>query len=345
MSPRPNIRDVARAAGVGTSTVTRVMRGDTNVTAETREAVLAAVRQTGYQVNSLARGLKQRRSFVIGHLLRSTVPNPFYVTVARGVEDVAKARGYTALTHNVQGASEAEFSGIDTFLNWQTEALIFTTATDGANVDLAVSRKIPVVQVERPKSSKAPAVLVDNYSGALAAMRHLTDLGHRDIAYIGGIPMSPASAYVERERIAAFRDALAAVGARGRESFLAGPLYLVDVENSLRPGYEAMAALLTSGRIPTAVQCINDIIAAGALQAIRDAGLRVPEDISVIGFDDTLGAYLSPQLTTVQLPAYELGQAAAAMVIDAVETGNPVVVPAPIEAALILRRSTASPRD
>jgi LacI family transcriptional regulator len=332
-------------AKVGTSTVTRVMRGDRNVTAQTREAVLAAVRETGYQVNSLARGLKQRRSFVIGHLLRSMIPNPFYVEVARGVEDAAKAKRYTALTYNVQGISEAERSGIGIFLNWQAEALIFTTATDAANVDFAVSRMLPVVQVERPKSHAAPAILVDNSCGALAAMRHLTDLGHRDIAYIGGIPMGETSAYVERERIGAYRDALAAVGASGRELFHAGPRYLVDAENSLRPGYTAMQELLSSGRVPTAIQCVNDIVAAGALQALREAGLRVPEEVSVLGFDDTLGAYLSPPLTTVQLPAYQLGETAATMAIEAIEAGQPVKAPAPLRTKLILRRSLAAPRN
>ncbi len=341
---RPTIRDVARIAGVGTSTVTRVVQGQGYVAAHTRAAVFAAIEQTGYQVNSVARSLKQQRSFVIGHLLRSTVPNPFYLMVARGVEDLAQARGYTALTYNVQGEAEAERRGIETFLNWRADALIFTTAVDAANIDFAASRGIPVVQVERPRSLAVPRILVRNYAGALEAMRHLIELGHRDIAYIGGKPSAEHVAYVEKERITAYRDAMAAIGGSPSEFALAGPLYLVDAEHSVQPGYDAAVRLLSSGRRPTAIQCTNDIVAAGAMQAIGEAGLRIPEDISIIGFDDTLGSYLTPQLTTVRLPAFELGQTAARMVIDAVEglkSPSPELVE--LDATFVLRRSTAKP--
>ena len=345
MKGPPTIRDVARLAGVGTTTVTRVVQSRGYVSTETRDAVLAAVQQTGYQVNSVARSLKQRRSFVIGHLLRSTIPNPFYLMVARGVEDVARSRGYTALTYNVQGEAEAELRGIETFLNWRADALIFTTAVVPENVDYAFARGLPVVQVERPKSANAPRITVNNYTGALDAMHHLSGLGHRDIAYVGALPIAEQAGYVEKERIAAYRDAMAAIGATPSEFFLAGPQYLQDAENSLRPGYDAAVRLLAADRRPTAIQCTNDIIAAGVLQAIGEAGLRVPDDISVIGFDDTLGHYLTPQLTTVRLPAYELGQTAAQMVIDAVEGATPQEALAlQLDATLVLRHSTARPR-
>ena len=344
MKGRPTIRDVARLAGVGTTTVTRVVQSQGYVSTETRDAVLAAVNQTGYQVNSVARSLKQRRSFVIGHLLRSTIPNPFYLMVARGVEDEARERGYTALTYNVQGEAEAERRGIEIFLNWRADALIFTTAVDAENVDFASTRGLPVVQVERPKSANAPGITVRNYAGAYAAMQHLIDLGHRKIAYIGGLPQAETLAYVEKERVGAYRDAMARIGRAPSEFFLAGPRYLQDAESSVRPGYDAAVRLLASGQRPTAIQCTNDIIAAGVLQAIREAGLRVPDDISVIGFDDTLGHYLTPQLTTVRLPAYELGQTAARMVIDAVEgTTSQAGQTFQLDATLVLRQSTAKP--
>ncbi len=344
MKGRPTIKDVARIAGVGTSTVTRVVQGQGYVAEETRVAVVSAMDQVGYQVNSLARSLKQRRSYVIGHLLRSTIPNPFYLMVARGVEDEAKTQGYTALTYNVQGAAEAERRGIDTFLNWRADALIFTTAVVAENVDFAFARGVPVVQVERPKSVHVPGITVDNYTGASSAMQHLIALGHRSIAYVGGLPAAELAGYVEMERIGAYRDAMASIGGICEEYFLAGSRYLLDAENSLRPGYDAAVRLLSSGRRPTAIQCANDIIAAGVLQAIRETGLRVPEDISVIGFDDTLGSYLTPQLTTVSLPAYELGQTAARMVIDAVEGRMPEVpTNARLSTSFVLRNSTAAP--
>ena len=343
---RPNIKDVAREAGVGTTTVTRVLNGDRNVTEATRALVESAIQGTGYQVNSLARGLKQQRSFVIGHLLLSAVTNPFYVTVASGVEAYARTAGYTALTLNFERAPEAERRGIETFLNWRADALIFTTPLVAANVEFALARGLPVMQVERPKTAAAPGIKVNNTKGAQAAMRHLVDLGHREIAYIGGYPVTDQIGYVEQERVGAYREAMAAIGGAPREFFLAGPQYLTDAEHSLAPGYQATKALLAGPRRPTAIQCTNDIIAAGALQALREAGLDVPGDISIIGFDDTLGAYLAPQLTTVRLPAYELGQTAARLLIDGL---NGVTSSLPshtisLDAELVVRRSTGPVR-
>ncbi len=345
----PTLKDVAEAAGVATTTVARVLAQSGYVARDTRERVLRAVELTGYRVNSLARSLKRNRSHVIGHLLKATVPNPFYVEVARGAEEHARSRGYTTLTYNVQHDLDAERRAIDTFLGWRADALIFSTPVDAANVDYAASRGMPLVQVERPRSLRGHRIVVRNYASAVEAMRHLADLGHRRIAYVGAqlLPESGPAAlygYVERERFEAYRDVMQGLGSLTADLVLFGEAYTVDLPTAQGHGYEAGRALMARSDRPTAILASNDILAAGALQAIHEAGLRVPDDISVIGFDDTLAAFLTPLLTTVRLPARRLGSTAAQLVIDQIEgEGSTTDQSLALEAEFVLRRSTAAP--
>ena len=347
----PTLKDVAEAAGVATTTVSRVLAQSGYVAGETRERVLQAVESTGYRVNSLARSLKRNRSHIIGHLLKATVPNPFYVEVARGAEEHARARGYTALTYNVQHSAEAERRAIDTFLDWRADALIFSTPTEAANVEYAASRGVPLVQVERPRSLLGHRIVVHNYASAVAAMRHLTGLGHRRIAYVGAqlLPETGPAAlygYVERERFEAYRDVMQEIGGLAGDFVLFGEAYQVDRPTAQGHGYEAVRALLARRERPTAIMASNDILAAGALQAIHEAGLRVPDDLSVIGFDDTLAAFLTPLLTTVRLPARLLGSTAAKLVIDQIEgEGAASGQSLALEAEFVLRHSTGVPRE
>ena len=334
---------------MATTTVARVLRRSGYVAEETRERVLEAVRVTGYRANSLARSLKQNRSFIIGHLLKSTVPNPFYVEVARGVEEHADARGYTSLTYNIHHDADAERRAIDIILGWRADALIFSTPADAANVEYAASRGVPLVQVERPRALVGHRIVVRNYASAVKAMRHLTDLGHRRIAYVGAelLPDTGPAAlygYVERERFEAYRDVMRAVGAFAEDLVLFGEAYKVDLPTAQGHGYEATRELLARADRPTAIMASNDILAAGALQAIHEARLRVPDDLSVIGFDDTLAEYLTPLLTTVRLPARLLGSTAARLVIDQIEGQGPAEdQDLALDAEFILRRSTAAP--
>lgn len=349
MAKPPTLRDVADAAGVATTTVVRVLRDSGYVAEDTRSRVLKALDLTGYRANSLARSLKQNRSYVIGHLLKATVPNPFYVEVARGAEEHARARGYTALNYNVQHDAELERQAIDVFLGWRADALIFSTPADGANVDYAASRGVPLVQVERPRSLRGHRIVVRNHDSAVTAMRHLTELGHRRIAYVGAelLPETGAAAlfgYVERERFGAYREVMRGIGAYSEDLVRFGEAYTVDLPTAQGHGYDAARSLMARPDRPTAIMASNDILAAGALQAIHEAGLRVPEDVSVIGFDDTLAAFLTPLLTTVRLPARGLGSLAARLVIDQIESGGAAADQSlALDAEFVVRRSTAPP--
>lgn len=329
-----------------TTTVVRALKAEGYVADATRARVLAAVAETGYRPNRLARSLRQSRSHVIGHLLKSTVPNPFYVEVARGAEEEARARGYAMLTANVQHDAETERRAVEAFLGWRADGLVFSTPADAANVDHAQALGVPLAQVERPRSLVGHRLVVRNYPSAVQAMRHLADLGHRRIAYVGAelLPETGPAAlygYVERERFEAWRDVMQGIGAATGGLAHFGEAYTIDQPTAQGHGYRATRLLLAGPQRPTAILASNDILAAGALQAIHEAGLRCPDDISVVGFDDTLAGFLTPLLTSVRLPARRLGAAAVRMVIDEIEGKGPSGQHVALDAEFVLRRSTA----
>jgi DNA-binding LacI/PurR family transcriptional regulator len=343
------IKSVAQKAGVSTATVARVMHDNGYVAEETRARVLKVVSETGYRINSIARSLKRKRSNIIGHLLQSMVPNPFFVKVARGVEAYTEAQGYTTLTYNVQGDPAAERRGLETFLSWRVDAIIFSTARDQKNVEFALKANVPVIQVERPRSSKSDRITVNNYSGAQAAMEHLLELGHRRIAYVGqkpGVIDNKLADYVDVERFGAYQDTLKKRKLFDDRLVALGKSYTLGDTSAQGDGYHAMRRWLDEGQHLTAVFAGSDILAAGVLQAVHEHGLRVPQDISVIGYDDTFAPFLAPLLTTVRLPAHELGETAARL---AIERLNRKGVKKPkeyrLETELIVRKSTAKVRS
>jgi LacI family transcriptional regulator, galactose operon repressor len=347
---RHTIKSIADRAGVATATVARVLHNNGYVAEATRQKVLKAVAETDYRINHIARSLKRNRSNVVGHILKSTMPNPFYVAVARGVEAYCRENGYTALTYNVEGDLEAERNAVETFLNWRVDAIIFTTPTAAQNVELALNSRKPVVQVERPQTDRSDRITVDNYHGARAAMQHLLELGHRRIGFVGPEPdpaVTPLAKYVELERYGAFRDILLDAGLFDEDLVFVGRSYSLEELEArqvpLSDGYRALQTWWSTSKPPTAVFASSDFLAAGVLQAAGALGLKVPDDLSVIGFDDTLSTFLSPLLTSVRLPAYELGRAAARLAIDRLggEGGT-----APVEqklAATLVQRASVGP--
>jgi LacI family transcriptional regulator len=196
------------------------------------------------------------------------------------------------------------------------DAIIFTTPIDPKNVETALSAQIPVIQVERPTKVESHKVLVDNYSGAVSATEHLIELGHRRIGYIGGDPRNYLTDQsVDEQRVSGYRDALLKHNITPSSDWYSSGKYY-----SIEDGYQIMDGFLKAGEV-TAVIAACDILAAGALQAVYKHNLHVPNDISVVGFDDTYAPYLSPPLTTVRQPMFEIGQMAARIAIEAQKSG------------------------
>jgi DNA-binding LacI/PurR family transcriptional regulator len=313
--------DVAARAGVSTATVARVIHGNGRVRPKTRAAVQEALDETGYRLNALAQGLKKRRTRTIGHLLQNVFPNPFNVEVALGLEAAAKEAGYRVLLYNARDEPELERQGVEVFIEWRVDAIVFTPPVDVANVDVAIASGARVVQVERPMHDRTSSVVADNVVGAAEAVDHLVALGHRRIGFIGAqtsyAPGRVANVSVELERLAGYREALARHGLSAREGDVVIGAYGSRQDPlGLANGYEYASRIFSGRERPTAVLVASDLLAASVLQWFYEHDLRVPADVSVVGFDDTLAAHLSPPLTSVRLPMLEFGAHAVELAIS-----------------------------
>ena len=317
------IKDVAEYAGVSTATVARVIHANGYVAEETARRVQEAIQATNYRVNSIAQSLRRQRTYTIGQVLHSTFPNTFYLHVALGAEQFALEHDYNVLTFNALGRAEQERKGIEMFIHRRVDGILFTTPIDPRNVQLALDAGIPVVQIERPVRADTNRVMVDNYCGAVEAMEHLIALGHRDIAYFGQHPKTDRSAlagYVETERLNAYLDTMSAHHLPVYPEYIKmGQHYRLEDRDSQGDGYRATRELLMLPHRPTAIFASSDIPAVGTLQAIYEHRLFVPDDISVIGFDDTYSPFVAPPLTTVRMPMGELGRAAVQLILEQLE--------------------------
>jgi LacI family transcriptional regulator len=321
------ILDVANAAGVSTATVSRVLnRGNVSDTA--RQAVEQAVKRLNYRRNDLARGLVTGRTGVVGVLIPDVI-GPLYAQMARGIEDVLEPLGmhYMMVTDN--RSLQQERSALELLLARQVDALILIGSQSEPTSLEALLQGGPttiLIQREWPgDNDEFTTVHLDNPSGVRAAVDHLVDLGHTEIAHIAGVRRDGD------ERRHSFQGALQA---RGLEP---GPVIASDSreEGGLRAGRELLA-----GPEVSAVVCTNDRVAVGLYQAARSAGVRIPEHLSVVGFDDLpWSAYLDPPLTTVRQPARAMGRAAANRVLAAL-AGDDVVQRIAITAKLVHRNST-----
>lgn len=335
--------DVARLAGVSTATVNRVLKQQGYVSDEARASVLAAVESTRYRPNVMARSLRTQRTFTIGLMVTAVTVNPFFVGVAHAVELAAGAAGYRTVIFNHGGSAALEHDGIESFIAQRVDAVLCCTTVDPANVALLHRAGIPAIEIERSSTATASCVRVDNYVGARAAIDHLVALGHSAIAFVGGdLELYPLDRSVEEHRLAAYRDGMAAHGLATREEWIRlGSYYDLDGTRTGQEGRDHAEALLALPHPPTAIFATCDILAAGVLQVLYAAGKRVPQDISVVGFDDTLASYLSPELTTVAQPVSMLGEQAFHMALAAIngqESEAEIVLPT----ALVVRNSTGS---
>lgn len=336
-SEGPTIHDMARVACVSTATITRVLRNDPHVAPETRARVLAVLDGAGYQVNAAAQSLRTRRTTTVAHILQGLLPNTYFSNVARGLQQEAFRRGFEVLTYSAEGSARTEREAVASALRHRVGAIIFTTPLNSANVAMATGAGVTVVQVERPTEMPSRVVTVDNYHGALDATCHLISLGHRDICFLSQSPpgASPQGPSVEAARLRGYLDAVGEAGLRPRVRF--GPYASAQVKDFQAPGREHMLDLLSEKHPPTALFAGSDMLAAGALQTLYAKRRRVPDDLAIVGFDDTYASALSPALTTVAVPMCELGETALR---SAVVEGYPDQVELPTQ--LVVRDSTGS---
>ncbi len=328
------LKELGRLAGVHPSTVARVLNDDPRqrVSEDVRRRIVALAHEHGYEPNHLARSLRTKRSYVIGAAIPD-IANPFFAILFRGIEDALSARGYSVILANTDDEAERERRGIAMLRGRQVDGLLLATArrSDPAIEALAASG-FPFVLVNRHTDPiPANAVVPDDFAGATAAVEHLLALGHRRIAHIAGADeMSTGHARRMGYEATLKRHGLPLDG-------------LLLAEGSYREsgGYSAMRQLLELPQPPTSVFAVNDLAAAGALRATQEAGLQVPRDVSIVGFNDLSAAITTARsLTTIRLPLHAMGVASAERLLA--QLGGESIAPEPIiiPVELVTREST-----
>jgi LacI family transcriptional regulator, galactose operon repressor len=333
----PTVHDVARRAGVSTSTVSHVLNNTRFVSDELRERVMAAMRELDYTPNAAARMLTLKRSHTIG-LIVSDIQNPFFASVARGVEDVAQEQGYTVVLCNSDENADREQACLSALETRAVDGVLLASAgVADDHLSRLVRAGYPIVLVDRDLPDLgAPAILLDNEGAACEAVKHLIAGGHRRIAMISG----RASISTTTERITGYRRALQQADLELDERLL------VSGASTSEGGVAAANALLDVVPPPTAIFSGNNLMSIGALQAIANRGLSVPSDVALVGFDDFPYPWsdaFRPHLTTVAQPTYELGRRAAEILVEQLRGAKPKPAERVVmQGELVVRESSAA---
>jgi DNA-binding LacI/PurR family transcriptional regulator len=329
---KATITDVALRAGVSKSLVSLVMRGERHVSAKRREAVQAAAAALGYRPNAMARGLVERRTRTLGVMV-SDLHNPFFADVVEGIQDQARRSGYRVLIDTANNLASQQDEAIETLLQFRVDGLILAGLLAESRLIVEASQELPVVLVGR--SARAPSldsVTNDDWAGAVAAVRHCASLGHRRISHVDGGQGAGADA-----RRRGYEDAMRVLRLRKHAVVVPGSY-------SEEGGHSGALLLLERRPRPTALFAANDVAAIGALNAIEERGLRVPDDVSLVGYDNTsLAALRHISLTTVHQPRLEMGQLAVSTLFERLEEGRTRPRRAVLSPSLVVRGTTAPP--
>lgn len=332
------IYDIAKEANVSVATVSRVLNDTAPVKASTREKIMAIIRKHQFQPNALARSLLKKETGMIAIVLPD-ITNPFFPEVFWGAQNEARDKGYTFFLCDTEGDYGRESEFLSILREKRVDGIIFM----GGRINLSkcppelaqelteLSNHLPIVLVNGnvPRGG-LPRVYTDEASGAALAAQHLIDIGHREIAFLGGAEHMSTTMV----KVKAYRKTLEANGIAYREELVRFGGY------SIKDGKEAMRVLIDSGERLTAVCCVNDYTAIGAIKAAVEQGLRVPEDVSIVGFDDTpLAEAILPELTTVSQNTHELGKTAVEMLHELI-TRKKTKKQVALKPKLMVRQST-----
>jgi LacI family transcriptional regulator len=328
-----NIRDIAKEAGVSVATVSKVINGYPYVSDKTREKVQRIVRESQFVPNSAARELVRKRSMTLGLFLTTGLKHPFFHNLFVGMENALKETGYE-LIYLVQVSWNKDYSFVQHCRSRNVEGVIlFGFQRNDLNLDELIQSEIPTVFIDLDLTGRrAGYITSDNFESILTAVDYMYQLNHRRIAFIAGM----LEAYTGRTRFEAYQQAIINCGLPYNSE------YTAIGDFSKESGYEAMKKFLALDHPPTAVICSSDTAAVGAIEAIQEAGLHVPDDISVMGFDDIeLATYVRPALTTIRQDAIQMGKHAIETLVDLIQNTD---YPAPsikIPTELIIRDTCA----
>jgi DNA-binding LacI/PurR family transcriptional regulator len=337
--PRMDIRTVAAHAKVSIATVSRTINHIPTVDPAMAKRVWKAIRELNYVPNTQARALVSGRSHILG-LIVSEITNPFFPELIQHFEECAVDRGYEILITSTNYDPERMISCVRRTLERKVDGVaVMTFGIEEPLLNELAKRKVPLVYVDsRPQQPAAMTLNVDYRHGIWQGVQHLAVLGHRKIAFVSG----PLNLHTAQLRHRAFTESLRQIGIESN------PAWLIEGDHILEGGLRAMDRLLQSNDRPTAILCSNDMTAIGVMHAIFGAGLRIPDDFSVIGFDDVhIAQFTFPPLTTIRMSCLDLARGAVAVLCPAVkgQASAAEITNVTIPTELIVRRTTSIPRD
>ncbi len=335
MAEAVKLSDVAAAAGVHPGTASKALNPETRhlVSERTGRRVLESAQRLGYTANPVARGLRTRKSFIVGVIVPD-LTNPLFPPMARGIEEVLAAKGYTALLANTDSDNDRERDIFATMQARQVDGFIFATAhREQQMLTEASAGGVPLVLINRQVDDPSiPFVRSDDAAGIRTAVRHLAELGHRRIAYLAG-PLDTSTGWIRRQ---AFEHAIA-------EFSLTHPpeLFRIAASYSVEAGRTSAGELLAANSPFTGLVAGNDLIALGAITALTEAGLRCPADVSIVGYNDlAFMDRINPPLTTISIPKHELGVHAARLLLERLRTPATPLHSIVLPVKLVVRGST-----
>lgn len=324
------IKDIAQLAEVSIATVSKIKNGnDRNISRATRDKVNRLIEENNYVPNAVAKGLKSKRTKTLGFILPD-ISNPFFPEIARGVEDIAWAHRFSVTFCNTDNDTQREEDALQLMQSKMVDGVIVTRSMFGKSSEILTKYNFPIVVVDRKGKTgreKVGEIVIDAKKAFFDVTEHLIACGCKNIAYIS------AKGKYDNERYNGFKSALIHAGLDLNEKSVYRAQYNVET------GIEGVEKIFAQ-YVPDAIVCGNDLIAVGVMSALRDKQISVPENIKITGFDDIyFSRFLSPSLTTVKQPAYEMGAAAAQMLIDFIVTGKPLCMKK-LDYQLIVREST-----
>lgn len=326
------IKDVARSAGVSHTTVSRALRGDTRITPDTTERILQLADEMGYVPNSIAQSLNSQRTFTIGMLV-TTVADPVVMDIVEGAEPIAQQHGYCLFLSTSRNDPQREISMVETFQQRRVDGIIVAASRIGDGYRSALERiQVPLVLMTSQEVHETNLTVdTDSFAGARLAVEHLLRLGHRQIGYIGAADRPRTN----ERRMSGYRTTIEETGIEIDPNWVAVPA----AEDDIQRGWLGLEQCLAAGT--TAIFCHNDQIAIGILNACYHKEISIPDELSIVGFDDVRAAsYVNPALTTVRQPLQEIGKEAMQMVLGLI---NQELVEAKLlDCELVMRASTAA---
>ncbi|MFC1236885.1 DNA-binding transcriptional regulator CytR [Vibrio sp. DW001] len=330
------MKDVAQLAGVSTATVSRALMNPEKVSASTRKRVEDAVLEAGYSPNSLARNLRRNESKTIITIVPD-ICDPYFTEIIRGIEDAAMEHGYLVLLGDSGKQQKRESSFVNLVFTKQADGMLLLGTDLPFDVSKPEQKNLPplVMACEYAPELELPTVHIDNLTSAFEAVNYLTQMGHKKIAQISG----PEKAALCKFRHQGYQQALRRAG------IALNSTYTTQSNFTFEGGAKALRKLLSLPDAPTAIFCHNDTMAIGAIQEAKKLGLRVPQDLSVVGFDDIqFSQYCDPPLTTVSQPRYEIGRQAMLMMLELLKGRDVRAGSRLLETKLVIRNSAAPPR-